>query len=188
MENISIKKNGDNILSISGYGITLCRLTEDKIELVRRWRNESKISQYMVSRAYITAEMQKKWFLKINNHQNYYFLIVVRGKEVGLVNIRNISQNIEGESGIFIWDDDFLGKQISYRSLLALHDFAFNELHLQSIISYIFVDNVRSQKCYKSLGFVLDEGQQNLQLQKYTLSMSNHLISRLDVMDKLKIL
>ena len=44
------------------YGVKLERLTADKIELVRNWRNDPKISQYMEFRDHITAEMQKKWF------------------------------------------------------------------------------------------------------------------------------
>ena len=40
--------------SFEKYGITLKRLTVDKIELVRNWRNDPKISQYMEFRDYIT--------------------------------------------------------------------------------------------------------------------------------------
>ena len=32
---------------LEGYGVKLHRLTEEKIELLRRWRNDPKIQQYM---------------------------------------------------------------------------------------------------------------------------------------------
>jgi len=64
---------------LSNYDITLVRLTYDQLELVRNWRNDPKISQYMEFRDYITPEMQIKWFNKVNNRNNYYFVIEYRG-------------------------------------------------------------------------------------------------------------
>ena len=49
-------------LVLNGYGITLSRLTEDKIETVRKWRNSEKIRQFMVYQKEITQEQQKQWF------------------------------------------------------------------------------------------------------------------------------
>lgn len=174
-------------LIIESYGIRLVRLTEEKIELVRQWRNNPKISQYMEYREYITVDMQKKWFKKISNDNNFFFLVVVNNKEIGLVDIKDIDyvRNC-GESGIFLWDDSFLGKQISYRSLLALHDFAFDTLHLSLLISHILDNNVRSQKSYMSLGFVLNEKLEGVRLQKYTLTREEHERARLNIINKLK--
>ena len=47
------------------YDIILERLTLDKIELVRNWRNDPKISQYMDFKEYISPEMQLNWFIKL---------------------------------------------------------------------------------------------------------------------------
>ena len=47
-------------LVIEGYGVKLKRLTHDKIELLRQWRNDPKIQQYMIYREEITPEMQEK--------------------------------------------------------------------------------------------------------------------------------
>ena len=72
------------------YGITLTRLREDDIELVRKWRNSPGIQQYMEYREFITEEMQKKWFESINNLQNFYFIIEYENKKIGLINTSNI--------------------------------------------------------------------------------------------------
>jgi hypothetical protein len=63
----------DTVL-ISKYDVTLHRLSKAKIELVRQWRNDPKISQYMIYREIITLEQQEKWFERINNDKNYYFI------------------------------------------------------------------------------------------------------------------
>ena len=75
---------------LEGYGVKLYRLTEEKIELLRRWRNDPKIQQYMGYREHITSEMQKAWFERINNDNNYYFIIEYEGKEIGCINIKDI--------------------------------------------------------------------------------------------------
>ena len=75
---------------LKGYGIILKRLTEDKIELVRHWRNHPKIQQYMEYKEYITEAMQRDWFNHINNDSNYYFVIQYKEKEIGLINIKDI--------------------------------------------------------------------------------------------------
>ena len=49
-------------MKLEKYGICLEKLTHDKIELVRRWRNHPKIRRYMEFREEITPEMQEKWF------------------------------------------------------------------------------------------------------------------------------
>ncbi len=73
---------------IKKYGITLERLTEADIELVRQHRNSELIRRRMFYQNQITEEEQKKWFAKINNDLNYYFLILHKGKKIGL-NARN---------------------------------------------------------------------------------------------------
>ena len=119
-------------MEISNYGVTLRRLTEDKIEMIRNWRNDPKIAQYMEYKEYISPEMQKKWFDKINNDNNYYFLIVVDNKEIGLINIRDIDyEKREGEGRIYIYDDEYLNSDISFRSVLLLFDFGFEKLGLE---------------------------------------------------------
>jgi len=62
-------------VELNSYGITLQRLNINKIELIRNWRNDPKISQYMFSKDFITSEMQLEWFNKINNEFNFYFIL-----------------------------------------------------------------------------------------------------------------
>ncbi len=169
-------------LVIGDYGVRLVRLTEDKIELVRHWRNNPKIARYMEFRDYITEEMRKAWFKKIDYEHNYYFIIMVGEKEIGLVDIKDIDyEKGAGEIGIFLWDDSFFGKQISYRSLLTLHEFAFNNLHLKSLICHILNDNIRSRKSIMSLGFELNSNQESCVFQCYTLTAERHASTRKSV-------
>lgn len=78
-------------MKISNYDVSLELLTENKIEMVRQWRNDPKIQQYMEYRETITPEMQKKWFDKLNNGKdNFYFILQYKGEDIGLINVKDI--------------------------------------------------------------------------------------------------
>lgn len=88
------------------YGITLRRITENDIELVRQWRNHPDIMNTMQFREHITPEMQKKWFGSINNFNNFYYIIHYKNEKIGLINNKNVNwAERTSEAGIFIWDE-----------------------------------------------------------------------------------
>lgn len=168
-----------NLNEISGYGITLRRLTHDKIELVRRWRNDPKIQQFMEYREEITPEMQEKWFQRIDNDNNLYFLIVIDNKEVGLINIRDIDYKTkQGEPGIFIWDDEYLNSTVSFQASLCLGDVCFENLGLKKLVIHVLKDNKRAIQYNKFLGYKLSSDQENIYNQEYTLVYADYLKQR----------
>ena len=82
----------DPNLTLTGYGVTLRRLSHDRIEMVRNWRNDPKISQYMLTQDYISPEMQEKWFQKVSQSETeFYFIVEYQNKPIGLICIRGIN-------------------------------------------------------------------------------------------------
>jgi RimJ/RimL family protein N-acetyltransferase len=143
----------DSHLELAGYGITLRRLTQDKIEMVRQWRNDLKIRQYMLYQETITPEMQNKWFEKINNDNNLYFIVQYDGNEVGLIDVKDIDyKNSVGEGGIFIYDEELQNTDLAYRSHILLFDYVFNEIGLERISSEIQPTNIRAIRFATFLG------------------------------------
>jgi len=164
---------------ISNYGVLLQRLTLDKIEMIRNWRNDAKISQYMEFKEYITPEMQKKWFDKINNDDNYYFIIQVDNKEVGLINIKDIDYNIkEGEAGIFIYDDEYLNSEVAFKAVFVLFDYCFYKLKLEKIKAHILKTNKRAVKYNMSLGYKIVDSNDINENQLYSLKLDDYLEKR----------
>lgn len=159
------------ITEISNYGITLRRLTEDKIEMVRNWRNDPKIQKFMDFKDYITPDMQLSWFKKIDNENNYYFIILWQNKEVGLINVKDIDFiNKTGETGIFIYDDDCLDSDVALRASLCRDDFIWDVLKLEKLYIHIMKDNIRAIKYNLLRGFYLDQGQENKIKQRYIIT------------------
>ena len=149
-------------LVLTNYGVTLRGLTHDKIEMLRLWRNDPKISQYMFYREYITPEMQEKWFANLDKEKNYYFFIVIEDKPIGVVNLKDVDfeQKI-GEPGIFIYEDEFMNGDVSFRSCLALMDFAFYTLGLKCLRGHIVPDNKRAVRFNKAFGYYVSNSETN---------------------------
>ena len=166
-------------MTFAKYGVMLKRLTVDKIELVRNWRNDPKISQYMEFRDYITPEMQSKWFAKIDNENNYYFIIDYRGSEIGLTNVKDIDYTEKtGEGGIFIYEDSFLNSDIPFRVIFALNDFCFDEKKKKKMIAHIMSDNKRAIDFNRVLGYKKDAASPELGKMVYILTKEDYLKQR----------
>ena len=171
------------------YDITLRRLDLNKIELVRNWRNDTKISQYMDFKEYISSEMQINWFYKINNENNYYFIIVYSNEEIGLVNIKDIDYDKRcGEPGIFIYDDKYLNTDIAIRSALCNMDFAFEKINLEYLSGHIMSHNKRAIRFNKAFGYLIDENQEGKEKQLYILTKERYFKYRTELLTMLKIL
>lgn len=167
-------------MEISNFDVSLELLTEDKIEMVRQWRNDPKIQQYMEYRDEITPEMQVKWFKKLNNGKdNFYFIIKYKEEEIGLINVKDVDyEKKSGESGVFIYDDKYLNTDISYRAHLVMFDYFFDEVGLASIYSHVLKTNKRAQRFTLFLGGFLADGQDLVENQLYYIQKEAYINNR----------
>lgn len=158
--------------TLSKYGVTLHLLTHDKIELLRTWRNHPKIQKRMEFREEITPEMQEKWFKKISTSgRDFYYIIEYQGKEIGCINIRDVDfEKGEGEPGIFIWDDDYLGTDVPTRASFCMGDFVWDVLKLKREVIHVLKDNKQAILYNKQKGFKLSPNQEDVYNQEYTLT------------------
>ena len=164
------------MLVLQQYGVTLRRLTEEDIELVRHWRNQSDIANYMEYRNFITPEQQIVWFKSINNKFNYYFVIEFEGKKVGLINSKNYNPAEGfGEGGIFIWDNDYINSLVAVYSTLCLLNFVFFTLKLcKKSKARILRTNERAIHYNQLIGYKLLAGQENVENQLYELTLEDY--------------
>lgn len=163
-------------LVLTNYGVTLSRLTENEIEMVRNWRNAPKIQATMQYRDYITPEMQKAWFERINNAQNYYFVVEYKGEKIGLINVKDIDYTKKcGESGVFIYEDKYLATDIAYRAHLVLFDFIYEVVGLDYTYSHILPGNPKAYRFVEFLGAKRQKEQCTDSVLYYTLLAEDYL-------------
>ena len=138
------------------YGITLKRINESHLEMVRNWRNSDFVRTGMLYQEHITAEMQEKWFHSINNDKNFYFIIQYNNEDVGVANIKNYEHN-EGEPGLYLSDIRYTETPIASLAYFTLIDFAFNALELPKISIHVRRDNPDALKFNMFFGYKIIE-------------------------------
>jgi len=157
-------------MKIIRYGLTLHRLSIDDIELVRQHRNSEEINKYMEYKEYITPEMQLKWFQSIDNVLNWYYIIEFNNKKIGLISERLYQHGIHAESGMFIWDQEFIGTMVPTLASLILMEIGFYIIGGKESVIRVLKSNDRAIQYNKMLGYELCEKQENIENQLYKLT------------------
>lgn len=137
---------------MKGFGIYLEPLSEANLELVRQWRNSVAIAQYMEYQKQISSEAQIAWFRSLQ--LAYYFVIYAANSPCGLIDLKHINlETKSAEAGLFIGDARFLGTGIALGASILVLDFAFDELHLETINAKMHQDNLEAKQYNQLLGF-----------------------------------
>lgn len=127
----------------------------------------------------ITPEMQETWFKKIDNIHNFYFLINVDGKDIGLINVKDVDyEKGTGEPGIFIWDDEYLNSTYSFCASFNFNDFCFETIGLKEFICHVLRDNKRAIQFNKAFGYKISGNQEKVYNQEYRLTHSDYINNR----------
>jgi UDP-4-amino-4,6-dideoxy-N-acetyl-beta-L-altrosamine N-acetyltransferase len=153
------------------FGISLVRITEEHLELVRQQRNNPAIRKYMEFQDEITPEMQLKWFKSIDNINNYYYIIEVNGDKIGLIHNKNVDwQSKNSESGIFIWDKNYLSSYAPLFASLCFCEIGFYIFQGGDSIIKVRKDNHRAIEYNKLLGFELYDDTFSDEFNQYILT------------------
>jgi hypothetical protein len=139
------------------FGVTLETLGRSHLELVRGWRNSDLVRPNMRYREFIRPEDQVRWFEAIIRENNWYFVAYVRDLPFALFHIRYIDWDRRcGEAGGFVGDPQFIGQPEPAVGTLALMDFAFLMLQLQSLQAHYSPRLPRIAQFNRQLGYETD--------------------------------
>ena len=146
-----------SVLTIEGYGITQTRVQEEDIELIRQWRTDPRVSQYMFYRGGITPAQQLAWFRAIDNDRNYFFIVHHEGRKIGLNSIKNIDWTTRsGEGGLFIVPEELRQSLLVFRIAIPPLIWLFEHLDFGAVHAAVHPENKRAIRYNKSLGHALD--------------------------------
>ncbi|HLU86690.1 MAG TPA: GNAT family N-acetyltransferase [Taishania sp.] len=137
---------------MKGFGLELKPLSLETLELVRNWRNDELVLQFMQFKHYISQEEQLNWFRTLNDA--YYFVIYEHETPLGLINIKKIDyEEFSGEAGLFIGNKTFKGTGVALGASVLLLDFAFDRLELRTVGATMHKQNKDAILYNKLLGF-----------------------------------
>ena len=147
---------------LSGFGISLRRITRSDIELIRTWRNQDFVRNQMFQSELITEVQQVAWFDTVNNPFNYYFIIEVNDKPIGVIYAKNVNpESMVGEGGIFIGEQPYLTTDLPGRASILLLYFCFNKLGLSSSLVRVKKGNDVALAYNQTLGYSIQSQQGN---------------------------
>lgn len=139
---------------INKYGITLIRLKREHLELVRQKRNLPYIQEKMIFKKKISKWRQWRWYRKINNMYNYYFIIEYKGNFIGLVNGKNADfETRTMEGGIFIWESNYWNTHIPLLASVVMHDCSFFISNFNTLYAKVLFENKNAINFNTDLGY-----------------------------------
>ncbi|TKH10399.1 GNAT family N-acetyltransferase [Bacillus wiedmannii] len=140
--------------------LSIRKIKESDIELIRKWRNQSEIKKYFINTENISELEQQKWFENYLLKQDDIMFIVeekVNFKTaIGTVALYNINPNNNSvELGrLMIGSIPAQGKGLGKQATILACIYAFEVLKSSYIYLCVFRNNIKAIKLYKSIGFV----------------------------------
>ncbi len=89
-------------------------------------------------------------------------------REIGSVYLRDIDrEKKEAEYGVFIGEEDALGRGYGVRAAKLMLEYGFNTLHLEKIFLRVLEDNAGARKSYTKAGFqVIENKRESVELEQ----------------------
>ena len=136
--------------------IELSRIKKEDLELLKKWRNDSKILKFNTQYFLLNMDHQKKWFDEVNDKEsrNKMFVFKYRNKAVGVGGLIHLDkQNKNADVAIILGESKMHGKGLGKKALQLLVDYGFNKMKLHRIGAEIFENNKISLKLFEKLNF-----------------------------------
>ena len=138
------------------YGIQIAPLKLKDIEILRKWRNDPKISSLMLSQngEYITKEQQLKWYDSIKDKTDaLYYMAFVDEIAVGYFCFQQIANKCAVPGEILAIPSQMDQARITFGAYCAVYDIAFDILGLKELKAYSKLENKRAIRMSKLLNF-----------------------------------
>ncbi len=116
------------------YGVTLERMRNEHLEMVRQWRNCEWVLPRMRYREVIEPDAQVRWFSALDPKTNWYFVALSGDIPYAMLHIKDIDWGRRcGEAGGFVGERQFIGTPAAGQATMAMMDFAFFVLQLEAL-------------------------------------------------------
>ena len=146
----------------TGPKVSLRPITEEDFPRVVEWRNKDRIRNNHVYREDFTVEGMKSWKENmLDTGKAVQLIICEKGQNyrpVGCLHLRDIIPEFKSaEYGIFIGEEDALGKGYGNEAAVLATEYARDMLGLKKLILRVFTFNNIAIKSYEHAGFVKTE-------------------------------
>lgn len=136
--------------------ISIKKISYEDTDDIVRWRNSELVRKNFIFREFFTREIHENWMrTQVDTGKVVQFIIYENDRKVGSVYLRDIDKkNDKAEFGIFIGEEDCLGRGIGPESARLILNYGFDELKLNKIYLRVLAKNIRAIKSYEKIGFI----------------------------------
>lgn len=142
---------------IVGQNIYLRPIELTDTEDIIRWRNKDWIRRKFIHQNLFTVKKHEKWFetiVKTGKAVQFIIYEIKSDSKIGSTYLRDINcQHRKAEYGIFIGEEDALGKGYGTEAADLVLKYGFEQLKLHKIFLRVLADNKRAITSYKKAGF-----------------------------------
>lgn len=143
---------------LQGKKVYLRLMTVEDTDRIVGWRNNPRVRKNFIYQKPFTREGHLKWIRdKVDTGEVIQFIICEKetDRPVGSVYFRDISEeHHKAEYGIFIGEDDAVGKGIGSETCRLACGYGFREEKWHKIILRALSDNKAAIRSYEKAGFV----------------------------------
>ncbi|KXI27908.1 GNAT family N-acetyltransferase [Paraglaciecola hydrolytica] len=152
------------LTQLQGYQVRLDAVTQDDLEMIRQWRNDPSVAQFMLSQESISTEQQQAWFKKISrDFSQQHFVIFYKNEAIGVANIKAYYQGetLDNarviEPGLYIADNRYRNNILAFAPTLVLNDYCFEVLGVQALLAVVKADNLAALNYNTKLGYQIEK-------------------------------
>lgn len=137
--------------------IYLRLMTRDDTENIIKWRNNDVVRSQFIYQKLFTKESHEKWIetmIDTGKVVQMVIMLVEGDRPIGSVYIRDIDkEHKKGEYGVFIGEEDCLGKGYGTEAAELMTEYAFEYIGLHKLMLRVYADNERAIRSYEKAGF-----------------------------------
>lgn len=134
-------------------------LQEQDIELLRTWRNDENLSEFLTPVGTITAEMQRDWFYKYLEDDSIATFAIEEINElkrvVGSVAVYDFKGDTAEVGKIVVGDPEAKGKKIGYYGLLLAMYIGYQKMGVNMYLGEVHEDNMSAKTNDLRAGFIV---------------------------------
>ena len=153
-------------MNLTGKKVRLRLMTNEDTDRIVFWRNQPRVWQNFIYQKPFTKEGHEEWIrTMVDTGKVVQFIMeeLPDGRPVGSVYLRDINADSrKAEYGIFIGEEDALGKGYATQAARLMISYAFEELALHTVFLRVFADNAGARRSYERAGFCLIEGKREM--------------------------
>lgn len=140
---------------LRGQKVTLRPPLETDLPNFVRWFADREVTRYFTTVGVYSIQQEEEWMKRAAEDRNsVIWSLEADGRHVGSTGIREIDWvHAHGRTGILIGDRDYWGKGIASEAMTLRTRYAFRELNLHKLKTFVLAENEASQRALMKCGY-----------------------------------